>query len=246
MFCLPVPKDKFQTTTPWAISTIVIIDALLLIPLYTSDKISFFSHYAFTPSHPTPLTLFTALFLHVGLLHYVGNMWFLWIFGRKVECTLGTLRFAALYLLCGVGGQLLHLLLNLHSNLPLLGASGAISGIAGFYFFVFPRDRFNLHLYFGWWRIQDDRRNNPKRCWCVDRRTIRSCAHNSGRAIFECGVLGSRRWLRSGRRYRRYLSSPRTRNITTINSVGCPRGRRYRRTTKRSHYAETQLRNISF
>lgn len=154
MFCLPVPKDKFQTTTPWAIGTIVIIDALLLIPLYTSDKISFFSHYAFTPSHPTPLTLFTALFLHVGLLHYVGNMWFLWIFGRKVECTLGTLRFAALYLLCGVGGQLLHLLLNLHSNLPLLGASGAISGIAGFYFFVFPRDRFNLHLYFGWWRIK--------------------------------------------------------------------------------------------
>jgi membrane associated rhomboid family serine protease len=81
-------------------------------------------------------------------------MWFLWIFGRKVECTLGPLRFAALYLLCGIGGQLLHLLFNLHSNIPLVGASGAISGIAGTYFVLYPHDRFNLHLYFGWWRIK--------------------------------------------------------------------------------------------
>ena len=67
---------------------------------------------------------------------------------------MGSLRFAGLYLMCGLGGQLLHLLLNLHSNNPLLGASGAISGIAGFYFVLFPNDRFNLHLYFGWWRIK--------------------------------------------------------------------------------------------
>jgi membrane associated rhomboid family serine protease len=154
LFCLPVPKDKFQTTTPWIIRTIILLDALLLIPLYTTDKLTFFAHYAFTPSHPTLLTLFTALFLHVGLIHYIGNMWFLWIFGRKVESTLGHLRFAALYLLCGVGGQLLYLLFNRHSPIPLMGASGAISGVAGFYFFVFPRDRFNLHLYFGWWRIK--------------------------------------------------------------------------------------------
>lgn len=153
MFCLPVPKDKFQTSTPWVIGTIAILDAILLLPLYVGDKVAFFTRFAFTPSHPTLLTLISALFLHVGLLHYVGNMWFLWIFGRKVECTLGSLRFAGLYLLCGVGDQLLHLLLNLHSSIPLVGASGAISGIAGFYFVLFPHDRFNLHLYFGWWRI---------------------------------------------------------------------------------------------
>ena len=153
MFCLPVPKDKFQTTTPWVISTIAILDAVLLVPVYAGDKVSFFAHYAFTPSHPTPLTLISALFLHLGILHYIGNMWFLWIFGRKVECTLGSLHFAVLYLLSGIGGQLLFLLFNLHSNITLVGASGAISGIAGFYFFVFPRDRFNLHIYFGWFRI---------------------------------------------------------------------------------------------
>jgi membrane associated rhomboid family serine protease len=153
LFCLPVPKDKFQTSTPWVIGTIAILDAVLLLPLYLGDKVAFFTRFAFTPSHPTLLTLFSALFLHAGLLHYAGNMWFLWIFGRKVECTLGSLRFAGLCLLCGVGGQLLYLLLNLHSSIPLVGASGAISGIAGFYFILFPRDRFNLHLYFGWWRI---------------------------------------------------------------------------------------------
>jgi membrane associated rhomboid family serine protease len=154
LFCLPVPKDKFQTSTPWVISIIAIVDALLLIPFYSSDKTAFFAHYAFIPSHPTLLTLFSALFLHAGLLHYAGKMWFLWIFGRKVECTLGSVRFAGLYLLCGFGGQVIYLLLNLHSNIPLVGASGAISGVAGFYFVLFPHDRFNLHLYLGWWHIK--------------------------------------------------------------------------------------------
>ena len=153
MFCFPVPKDKFQITTPWVIGTIAILDGLLLIPFYTGDRAALFAHYAFTPSHPTLLTLVSALFLHLGVLHYIGNMWFLWIFGRKVECTLGSIRFAALYLFCGIGGQFLYLFLNLHSNIPLVGASGAISGIAGFYFVVFPHDRFNLHLYFGWWKV---------------------------------------------------------------------------------------------
>jgi len=74
-------------------------------------------------------------------------------FWPKSSCTLGSIRFAALYLFCGIGGQFLYLFLNLHSNIPLVGASGAISGIAGFYFVVFPHDRFNLHLYFGWWKV---------------------------------------------------------------------------------------------
>jgi membrane associated rhomboid family serine protease len=154
LFCLPVPKDKFQTSTPWVLITIAVLDALLLVPVFTAQGLAFFQHYAFNPAHPTLLTLISAIFLHVGLWHYIGNMWFLWIFGRKVECTLGPFRFAGLYLLCGVGGQLLHLLLNLHSTIPLVGASGAISGIAGFYFVLFPHDRFNLHLYLGWWRIK--------------------------------------------------------------------------------------------
>jgi len=154
LFCLPVPKDKFLTSTPWVISSIAVLDAILLIPFYSNSKLAFFAKYAFTPSHPTFITLISAIFLHAGLLHYIGNIWFLWIFGRKVECTLGSLRFAALYMFCGVGGQLLYWLFNPHSNLPLVGASGAISGIAGFYFILFPKDRFELHLYLGWWKVK--------------------------------------------------------------------------------------------
>ncbi len=154
MFCLPVPKDRFQTTTPWVLILIALIDAILLVPVFGAQKVQFFARYAFFPEHPTPLTLVSAIFLHIGLWHYIGNMWFLWIFGRKVECVLGHFRFAVLYLLSGIGGQLLHLLLNLHSPTPLVGASGAISGVTGLYFVLFPADRFHLHLYFGYWRLK--------------------------------------------------------------------------------------------
>lgn len=154
MFCLPVPKDRFETTTPWVLLAIAVIDALLLLPVFGAQKVSFFAHFAFFPQHPTLLTLVTGMFLHIGFWHYIGNMWFLWIFGRKVECVLGHLRFAALYVLSGIGGQLLHLLFNLHSPIPLVGASGAISGIAGLYFILFPADRFHLHLYLGYWRVK--------------------------------------------------------------------------------------------
>jgi membrane associated rhomboid family serine protease len=154
MFCLPVPKDKYQTATPWVLIAIALIDAVLLVPLFGAGKAEFITHYAFFPGHPTFLTLVSAIFLHAGLWHYIGNMWFLWIFGRKVECLLGHIRFAVLYLLSGIGGQLLHLLLNLHSMIPLVGASGAISGIAGIYFVLFQEDRFHLHLYLGYWKVK--------------------------------------------------------------------------------------------
>ena len=154
MFCLPIPKDKFETSTPWVLITIALIDAVLLVPVFSAQKSQFFTRYAFFPMHPTLLTLVSAIFLHIGLWHYIGNMWFLWIFGRKVECVLGHFQFAVLYLLSGVGGQLLHMLLNLHSPIPLVGASGAISGVAGLYFILFPKDRFHLHLYLGYWKVK--------------------------------------------------------------------------------------------
>ena len=154
MFCLPIPRDKFETRTPWVLVTIAIVDALLLVPLFTSFRLAFFARYAFVPDHPSLVTAFTAIFLHVGLWHYVGNMWFFWIFGRKIETVLGHLRFAVIYLICGLGGQFLHLLFNLHSTMPVVGASGAISGIAGIYFILFSQDRFYLHLYLGYWRVK--------------------------------------------------------------------------------------------
>jgi membrane associated rhomboid family serine protease len=85
--------------------------------------------------------LISFMFLHGGFWHLLGNMWSLYIFGDNVEDHLGPLRFAAFYLLCGLASGLSHLLLHRYSNIPTIGASGAIAGIMGAYFLLFPRSR---------------------------------------------------------------------------------------------------------
>ncbi|HUE57366.1 MAG TPA: rhomboid family intramembrane serine protease [Candidatus Udaeobacter sp.] len=87
------------------------------------------------------LPLFTSMFLHSGLLHIAGNMLFLWIFGDNVEDYFGHLPYLLFYLICGIGSGLLHVLFNLSSTVPALGASGAISGVMGAYMLLFPRER---------------------------------------------------------------------------------------------------------
>ncbi|NIS60593.1 MAG: rhomboid family intramembrane serine protease [Proteobacteria bacterium] len=84
---------------------------------------------------------FSYMFLHGGFLHLLGNMWFLYIFGDNVEDRLGPSRFMAFYILSGVAAVLIHLATNWHSSLPTIGASGAIAGIMGAYFLLFPRSR---------------------------------------------------------------------------------------------------------
>jgi len=88
------------------------------------------------------------MFLHAGVFHFVGNMFFLWMFGYRVENTFGSWAFAFIYLLCGFGATSLHYLLNRESTIPCVGASGAISGIMGCYFVLFPKSRFDLEVFF--------------------------------------------------------------------------------------------------
>lgn len=90
---------------------------------------------------PPLLTIFSAMFLHAGLFHLVGNMWFLWIFGDNVEDILGRTRFLVFYLSCGVAATMTHVLLNPESIIPMIGASGAISGLMGAYCRKFPMAR---------------------------------------------------------------------------------------------------------
>ena len=87
------------------------------------------------------LALLSFMFLHGGFWHLLGNMWSLYIFGDNVEDHLGPLRYAAFYLLCGLASGLSHLLLHRYSNIPTIGASGAIAGVMGAYFICFPRSR---------------------------------------------------------------------------------------------------------
>lgn len=81
----------------------------------------------------------TFMFLHGGVLHLLGNMWSLYIFGDNVEDHLGHFRYLAFYLLCGLASGLSHLALNWHSQIPTIGASGAIAGVMGAYFVLYPR-----------------------------------------------------------------------------------------------------------
>lgn len=88
-----------------------------------------------------PLSLLYSLFMHGSWLHLLGNMLFLWIFGNNIEDRLGRVKFTFFYLLCGIGASLAHVLFNLGSLVPVIGASGAISGVMGAYLALFPQAR---------------------------------------------------------------------------------------------------------
>ena len=91
--------------------------------------------------------LFTSMFLHGGPMHLLGNMLFLYIFGDNVEDYFGHIGYLIFYVFCGIGSGLVHIAFNLHSSLPAIGASGAISGVMGAYAVLFPRARV-LTLFF--------------------------------------------------------------------------------------------------
>ncbi len=90
---------------------------------------------------PPALTLLTSMFLHGGLWHLLGNMLYLWIFGNNVEDAMGHARFVAFYLLCGVAAALGQGILDPGSTIPMIGASGAISGVLGAYLLLYPHAR---------------------------------------------------------------------------------------------------------
>lgn len=92
-------------------------------------------------SLPPALTLLTSQFVHGGFLHIGGNMLYLWIFGNNIEDVLGRFRFLLFYLVCGVIAGASHMILDPHSAVPMIGASGAIAGVLGAYLITFPGTR---------------------------------------------------------------------------------------------------------
>ena len=111
---------------------------------------SFIQQWAFVPrrflANPGAdfPTLFTSMFMHAGWLHLLGNMLYLWIFGDNVEDRFGHLKFTIFYLLCGIAATFAQLAFSSSSNIPNLGASGAIAGVLGSYLLLFPRTRVNV------------------------------------------------------------------------------------------------------
>ena len=116
----------------------------LLLQLSAYDLVVF--SYGFRPAAPDVIALLTSLFLHGGFMHLAGNMLFLWIYGDNVEHRLGPARYLVAYLGTGILATLSHAVLDFGSVIPMVGASGAISGVLGFYFIWFPRNRVRLWI----------------------------------------------------------------------------------------------------
>jgi membrane associated rhomboid family serine protease len=151
---LPVATSLRIIKTPWATYTIVTANVLIyfLVTWNTnfviSDRVA--RTFGFNPASFGNLsavpTLVTSMFLHGDLLHLLGNMVFLLVFGRRVENQLERINFLAFYLTAGVAAALAHMLMEPESSAPLIGASGAISGVLGAFFICNPTARITLVL----------------------------------------------------------------------------------------------------
>ena len=112
--------------------------SLGVIPAVLLDKVELAPELVIVPAGAT---LFTSMFLHGGIFHLAGNMLYLWIFGNNVEDSMGHVRFTIFYLLCGVAAAFGQVLQDPDSQIPMIGASGAISGVLGAYLLLYPRAR---------------------------------------------------------------------------------------------------------
>jgi membrane associated rhomboid family serine protease len=131
-------------TTPYITVTIILLNAIAWVyELSVPGELLpvFLQVYGVVPARLHALTLVTSMFLHGSWMHVIGNMWYLWIFGDNVEDRVGHGRFIVFYLLCGIAASLGQILIDPESTLPTIGASGAIAGVMGGYFVLYPRSR---------------------------------------------------------------------------------------------------------
>ena len=96
---------------------------------------------------PPPFTILTSMFLHGGIEHLIGNLWFLWIFGDNVEKAMGAVKFVVFYLLAGTLASVAQIAMTPASMIPIVGASGAIAGVLGAYFFLYPKAKVEVLLF---------------------------------------------------------------------------------------------------
>jgi len=138
-------RDVIPTrSTPVVTITLIVINTLVFLYQWSLGQragTAFIFDWGLIPADFTWPTVFTSMFLHGGLLHAGGNMLYLWIFGDNVEDRLGRVRFVAFYLLCGVAAALAQTYISPASRVPMVGASGAIAGVMGAYFVMYPHSR---------------------------------------------------------------------------------------------------------
>src|ERR1700733_5956431 len=155
---LPIRDDQPRYSTPWVTRFLIALNLLIFFFEAALDRQSLnflIGQFGVVPYHlaaflggssryslpAVVLPFFTSMFLHGSWMHVIGNMWFLYIFGDNVEDYLGHFKYLVFYLLTGLIAMLTQVAVNLHSTVPALGASGAIAGVLGAYFILYPRAR---------------------------------------------------------------------------------------------------------
>ncbi len=161
---IPLRDDNPTERFPVFTISLIVINVLVFFYQFSLGKESgvFIYNYGMIPylvTHPNEivegiyfpaeLTLFTSMFLHGGFMHLAGNMLYLWIFGNNIEDKLGHIGFLIFYVICGVLAGLAHLITAPNSQIPTVGASGAIAGVLGAYLIKFPRARILTLIWLG-------------------------------------------------------------------------------------------------
>ena len=147
---LPIgDDDSARRLTPLVTYVLIVLNVLVFL-LELSSGDAFINRWAFVPSRflADPVgdfpTLFASMFMHASWVHLLGNMLYLWIFGDNVEDRLGHGMYIVFYILCGLAATFAQMAFSMGSNIPNLGASGAIAGVLGAYIMMFPRTRVSV------------------------------------------------------------------------------------------------------
>jgi membrane associated rhomboid family serine protease len=145
----PIRDHNPSSTTPFVTYALIAINVVVFVsywPLFSNPAAleAFFARWALTPARAQPLGFVTSMFLHGGVMHLLGNMLFLWIFGDNLEDEMGHVGYLLFYLAGGVGAELAQVVSEPSSAVPMVGASGAIAAVMGGYLLMFPRARVDV------------------------------------------------------------------------------------------------------
>lgn len=144
-------RDDRPTYSPPVVTTLLIVAcALVFFYELTLDDYSrnyFIARYGAVPAHLHLFSLVTSMFLHGGWSHIIGNMLFLWAFGKSLEDAMGHTKFLSFYLLGGLIAGSVQIIFNFYSSVPIVGASGAIAAVMGAYLIKFPRARIHTLIF---------------------------------------------------------------------------------------------------
>jgi membrane associated rhomboid family serine protease len=157
---IPIRDDAPKAVTPYVTYTLIALNTLIFlfeVSLPSRELQRFLFQFGVVPALYTQgggglLPLLSSTFLHGGWLHLIANMWALFIFGDNIEDYLGSFRYLLLYIACGIIASIAHIFFNPGSQVPSVGASGAIAGVMGAYFLLFPAARVLtiVPIFFAW------------------------------------------------------------------------------------------------